>query len=70
MAKSSAIPTVGRNREITLPAAIRRRVRDASQMYFWTDEWQRGEHEAQEDIPRGITTTSRDHLQPLARAFR
>ena len=53
MAKSSATPTVARNREITLPAAIRRRVRDASQMYFWTNEWQCGEHEAQEDIRRG-----------------
>lgn len=26
---------------------------DASQAYFWTDQWQRGEHEAQEDIRRG-----------------
>jgi AbrB family looped-hinge helix DNA binding protein len=26
---------------------------DASQAYFWTDEWQRGEHEAEEDIRRG-----------------
>jgi len=26
---------------------------DASQAYFWTDEWQHGEHEAQEDIRRG-----------------
>jgi antitoxin PrlF len=26
---------------------------DASQAYFWTDEWQRGEREAQEDIQRG-----------------
>jgi AbrB family looped-hinge helix DNA binding protein len=26
---------------------------DASQAYFWTDEWQRGEREAQEDIRRG-----------------
>ena len=25
---------------------------DASQAYFWTDEWQRGEREAQEDIRR------------------
>src|ERR671937_1963597 len=28
---------------------------DASQAYFWTDEWQRGEREAQEDIRRGRT---------------
>ncbi len=26
---------------------------DASQAYFWTDEWQQGEREAQEDIRRG-----------------
>ena len=26
---------------------------DASQAYFWTGEWQQGEHEAQEDIRRG-----------------
>jgi len=25
---------------------------DASQAYFWTDEWRRGEREAQEDIRR------------------
>ena len=25
---------------------------DASQAYFWTDEWQRGEREAQDDIRR------------------
>jgi hypothetical protein len=25
---------------------------DASQAYFWTDEWQRGERKAQEDIGR------------------
>ena len=23
---------------------------DASQAYFWTDQWQRGERQAQEDI--------------------
>ena len=28
---------------------------DASQAYFWTDEWQRGERKAQEDIRRGRT---------------
>jgi AbrB family looped-hinge helix DNA binding protein len=28
---------------------------DASQAYFWTDEWQRGEREAQDDIRRGRT---------------
>jgi AbrB family looped-hinge helix DNA binding protein len=26
---------------------------DASQAYFWTEEWQGGEREAQEDIRRG-----------------
>lgn len=26
---------------------------DASQAYFWTDQWQHGEREAQEDIRRG-----------------
>ena len=31
----------------------RKRLVDASQAYFWTDEWQRGEREAQEDIRRG-----------------
>jgi len=78
MAKSSAVLTLRRNGQITLPAEVRRRVRaaegdvflaevrdpdeivlrkkslvDASQAYFWTDEWQRGEREAQEDIQRG-----------------
>ena len=28
---------------------------DASQSYFWTEEWQRGEREAQDDIRRGRT---------------
>jgi len=28
---------------------------DASQAYFWTDEWQRGEREAHEDIKHGRT---------------
>ena len=28
---------------------------DASQTYFWTDGWQGGEREAQEDIRRGRT---------------
>ena len=26
---------------------------DADQAWFWTDEWQRGEREASEDIARG-----------------
>ncbi len=81
MAKSSAILTLRRNGQITLPAEVRRRARasegdvflaevrdsdeivlrkkslvDASQAYSWTDEWQRGEREAQEDIRRkGVT---------------
>lgn len=28
---------------------------DASQSYFWTEEWQRGERQAQDDIRRGRT---------------
>lgn len=32
---------------------------DASQAYFWTDEWQRGEREAQEDIRHGRVKRSR-----------
>ncbi len=31
----------------------RKRLVDASQAYFWTEEWQRGEREAHEDIGRG-----------------
>ncbi|MGH2473382.1 MAG: AbrB/MazE/SpoVT family DNA-binding domain-containing protein [Candidatus Limnocylindria bacterium] len=78
MAKASAVLTLRRNGQITLPSEVRRRMRasegdvfvaevrtpdeivlrkkslvDASQAYFWTDEWQRGEREAQEDIRRG-----------------
>ena len=78
MAKSSAILTLRRNGQITLPSEVRRRMHasegdvfvaevrtpdeivlrkkslvDASQAYFRTDEWQRGEREAQEDIQRG-----------------
>jgi len=78
VAKTSSVLTLRRNGQITLPAAVRRRLRategdvfvaefrdpdqlvlrkqslvDASQAYFWTDEWQRGEHEAQDDIRRG-----------------
>jgi len=78
MAKVSAVLTLRRNGQITLPSEVRRRMRasegdvfvaevrtpdeivlrrksliDASQAYFWTDEWQRGEREAQEDIRRG-----------------
>jgi hypothetical protein len=41
MAKTQAVLTLRRKRWITLPA------------YFWTDEWQRGEREAQDDIRRG-----------------
>ncbi len=80
MAKYSAILTLRRNGQITLPAEVRRRARasegdvflaevrdvdeivlrkkslvDASQSYFWTDEWQRGEREAQEEIRRRRT---------------
>ncbi len=78
MAKITAILTLRRNGQITLPVDVRRRMRvtegdvflvdvrddqaivlrkkslvDASQAYFWTDEWQRGEREAQDDIRRG-----------------
>ncbi len=78
MPKSSAILTLRRNGQITLPSEVRRHMRasegdvfvaevrspdeivlrkkslvDASQAYFWTDEWQRGEHQAQEDIRHG-----------------
>jgi len=28
---------------------------DASQSYFWTDEWQRAEREAHDDLRRGRT---------------
>ena len=31
---------------------------DADQAWFWTDEWQRGEREASEDIARGRTRRS------------
>lgn len=80
VAKSSAILTLRRNGQITLPAEVRRRARasegdvflaevrdpdeivlrrkslvDASQAYFWTEGWQRGEREAQVDIRRGRT---------------
>ncbi len=78
MAKASAVITLRRNGQITLPLEVRRRMRasegdvfvaevrtpdeivlrkkiliDASHAYFWTDEWQRGEREAQKDIQRG-----------------
>jgi AbrB family looped-hinge helix DNA binding protein len=78
MPKFTAVLTLRRNGQLTLPAEVRRRLRasegdvflaevrdadevvlrrkrlvDASQAYFWTDEWQRGEREAREDIRRG-----------------
>lgn len=31
----------------------RKQLIDASQAYFWTEEWQEGEREAQKDIRRG-----------------
>jgi len=31
---------------------------DADQAWFWTDDWQRGEREATEDIARGRTRRS------------
>lgn len=31
---------------------------DADQVWFWTDEWQRGEREASEDIAKGRTRRS------------
>jgi AbrB family looped-hinge helix DNA binding protein len=80
MARSTALLTVRRNGQLTLPADVRRRARvaegdvflaevrdpdeivlrkkslvDASQAYFWTAAWQRGEREAQDDIRRGRT---------------
>ena len=80
MAKSTAMLTLRRNGQITLPAELRRQASasegdvflaevrdsdeivlrrkklvDASQSYFWTDEWQRGEREAQQDIGHGRT---------------
>jgi hypothetical protein len=33
---------------------------DAAQAWFWTDEWQAGEREASEDIAAGRTTQSSD----------
>jgi AbrB family looped-hinge helix DNA binding protein len=30
---------------------------DASQAWFWTQQWQQGEHEASEDIKAGRVTT-------------
>ena len=47
MTKTQAVLSLRRNSEITLPE------------YFWTDEWQRGEREAQEDIRRGRVTRFR-----------
>lgn len=41
---------------------------DASQAWFWTEEWQRGEREASEDIAAGRTElfeTSEDFLNSL-----
>jgi len=32
---------------------------DADQAWFWTDEWQRGEHEASEEISAGRVRRSR-----------
>ena len=91
MAKSTAILTLRRNGQITLPAELRRQARasegdvflaevrdsdeivlrkkkliDASQSYFWTDEWQRGEREAQEDIRQGRTKRFRSAKALLA----
>jgi bifunctional DNA-binding transcriptional regulator/antitoxin component of YhaV-PrlF toxin-antitoxin module len=43
---------------------------DASQAYFWSEEWQRGEREATEDIHRGRTKRFRSAkalLKDLAR---
>ena len=41
--------------EVTDDAIVLRRKQliDADQAYFWTEEWQRGEREATEDIKRG-----------------
>jgi len=42
--------------EVTTPDVIvlrRQRLVDASQEYFWSERWQEGEREAEEDIRRG-----------------
>jgi AbrB family looped-hinge helix DNA binding protein len=41
---------------------------DADQAWFWTDEWQRGEREASNDIAAGRTrgsTTAGDFIESL-----
>lgn len=37
-----------------------KRLIDADQAWFWTQEWQRGEREASEDIAKGRTRRSGD----------
>ncbi len=47
-----------------------RRLTDASQAWFWTPGWQKGEREASDDITAGRTTvyeTGEDLLQSLKR---
>ncbi|MEO8540608.1 MAG: AbrB family transcriptional regulator [bacterium] len=36
---------------------VHRSDRDPDQLWFWTEEWQAGEREADEDIKAGRTTT-------------
>lgn len=47
--------------EVTDDAIVLRRKQliDADQAYFWTEEWQRGEREATEDIRKGRYKTFR-----------
>jgi AbrB family looped-hinge helix DNA binding protein len=43
-----------------------KRLIDKSQAYFWTEEWQRGEIEATEDIKSGRTTEFSDVEELIA----
>jgi AbrB family looped-hinge helix DNA binding protein len=43
-----------------------KRLIDKSQTYFWTDEWQRGEQEANEDIRAGRTSEYPDVEELIA----
>lgn len=39
---------------------------DASQAYFWSERWQRGEREAEKDVKRGRVTRFRSAEELLA----